>query len=92
MEISSVFFSEFHYIHGPVIYMDTRHQDGEIISDKEFNLLSDYIIPKPTMCGKLFTMRLKNYTLMGMPIEILNEKYQRKAIEFNLGFFLNRKK
>ena len=25
---------------------------------------------------------------MGMPIEIHNEKYQRKAIEFNLGFFL----
>jgi hypothetical protein len=44
------------------------------------------------MCGKLFTMKRKNYTLMGMPIEILNEKYQRHAIEFNFGFFLNKRK
>ncbi|CAI2370188.1 unnamed protein product [Moneuplotes crassus] len=40
------------------------------------------------MCDKIFKMRKDNYILMGMPIEILNKKYKRKAIEFNLGFFL----
>jgi len=44
------------------------------------------------MCGKLFTMHMKTFTLMGMPIEITNDKYHRHAIEFNLGLFLSRRK
>ena len=87
MEVSAVFFSEFHYIHGPILLYQYPEK---VVENDEYNLLSDYIIPKPSMCGKVFTMRRKNYTLMGVPIELLNEKYQRHAIEFNLGLFLNK--
>ena len=88
MEVFIVYFSEFHYIHGPILLY--QYPEDTIDTD-EYNLLSDYIIPKPILWGKVFTMRRKNYYLMGMPIEILNEKYQRHAIEFNLGFFLRKK-
>ena len=87
MEVLAVYFSEFHYIHGPILLYQYPE---DTISTDEYNLLSDYIIPKPILWGKVFTMRRKNYHLMGMPIEILNEKYQRHAIEFNLGFFYKR--
>ena len=86
MAIKSIFFSEFHYLTGPELVCQYPEH---AIKDEIFKILSDYIIPKPELCGKLFSMRIGPFYMMGLPVEILNEKYERKALEFNCGIFVH---
>jgi len=45
------------------------------MSEELFKILSDYIIPKPEFCGKVFTWKLGKYFMICLPVEILNIEY-----------------
>ncbi len=71
------------------------------ISTDVFNATSDYLIPRSELCGKIIALyaldpillndrKLGELYMVGYPIELTKEKYQRKCIEFNLGIMLDR--
>mmetsp|Transcript_24939 Transcript_24939/g.24408 ORF Transcript_24939/g.24408 Transcript_24939/m.24408 type:complete len:192 (+) Transcript_24939:2-577(+) len=100
MDLKCIFYSEFNYITGPELLY--QHPDN-FLSNQLFRDLSFYIIPNKQLCGKLSTFQLTESILtpeshggemkhdlayMGLPIEILNKKYERKSYEFNLGIIV----
>ncbi|KNC99135.1 nitrogen permease regulating protein NPR2 [Spizellomyces punctatus DAOM BR117] len=52
----------------------------------DFDSISEYIIPKPELCNRLVTISTPYYKLMGYPVSIKDQKYERNALLFNLCF------
>ncbi|KCV70050.1 hypothetical protein H696_03513 [Fonticula alba] len=53
-----------------------------------FDKISEYVIPKPQLCGRVVTLRVDGVTLLGLPALIQDNKYERNALIFNLVFVL----
>ncbi|XP_056020972.1 GATOR complex protein NPRL2-like isoform X2 [Ostrea edulis] len=58
----------------------------EIISKAHFDIIHNYIIPKPEFQGRLITVNALGYKIVGCPVYIGDTKYQRNALMFNLCF------
>ncbi|KAG5461578.1 MAG: nitrogen permease regulator 2-domain-containing protein, partial [Olpidium bornovanus] len=52
----------------------------------DYDELSEYIIPKSELCDKLITLRTDRYKVLGYPVSIVDRKYERNALLFNLAF------
>ncbi|KAI8841351.1 nitrogen permease regulator 2 [Chytridium lagenaria] len=52
----------------------------------DFDAISEYIIPKPVLCNRLVTISTKQYKVMGYPVSIESQKYERNALIYNLCF------
>ncbi|CAG8517213.1 7666_t:CDS:2 [Paraglomus occultum] len=50
-----------------------------------FSSISEYIIPKPDLCGHLVSICTGSYKVMGVPVLIRNKKYPRGILIFNLS-------
>jgi hypothetical protein len=48
--------------------------------------MSDYIITGKQLCGKLITVTASHYKIMSFPLCIEDDKYDRNAFLFNVGF------
>lgn len=81
--LRGVFYSEFDNVVGPKICYQAP--DG-YLSAEAFDSISDYVITKPQLCGKLITVTAFRHRIMGFPVNIENEKYTRNALMFNVGF------
>ncbi len=78
-----VFYSEFDNILGPKI---TYQTPKGFLRSEVFDEVSDFIITCPELCHKLITFTHHNYTILGYPIALSNNKYHRNALLFNVGF------
>ena len=55
------------------------------LSPEVFDGVSDYVITKPQLCGKLVTITVSGHKIMGYPLRVRNERYHRYALMFNVG-------
>ncbi|KAJ3018989.1 Nitrogen permease regulator 2 [Thoreauomyces humboldtii] len=52
----------------------------------DFDSISEYIIPKPALSNRLVTISTDKYKILSHPVTIINSKYSRNALLFNLCF------
>ncbi|CAG7716173.1 unnamed protein product, partial [Allacma fusca] len=81
--IRAIFLSEFHHIAGPKIVVQ---YPSDTISKETFDSLSTYIIPKTHLQRLSMTVNALGKKILGYPIQIRNEKYERNAFYFNVCF------
>jgi len=81
--VNCVLFSEFHYKAGPSLV----YQHPTYLSEPQFKSVCDVLIPRQELCGKVISVQLPSSDyLIGMPVVIVSDKYERQKIEFNLAF------
>ncbi|KAJ3404982.1 Nitrogen permease regulator 2 [Chytriomyces hyalinus] len=97
--LTALFYAEFHPIQGPVVVCSMP--DNAITSGKAdsrsanpasediilFDAISEYVIPKPSLCNRLVSVMATNTrVIVGHPVSIEDPKYERNAFLFNLVF------
>ncbi|VDP39139.1 unnamed protein product [Soboliphyme baturini] len=80
-----IFYAEFDAKVGPKIVYQVP-ADKEIISKEVFDSVSSFIITKPELLNKLVKINLPELKIMGYPIAIEGNKYERNALYFNVCF------
>ena len=89
MDIKCVFYSEFDVDIGAVLNYQTP---ANFISEEIFKLLQSFIIPDKLLCGKFTVLKLKpDLCLVGLPVNILDQKYNRNVFGFNFGMLVSEK-
>lgn len=56
----------------------------------DFDSISEYIIPKLEICNRLVIISTRNYKVVGYPVSIQSQKYERNALLFNMSFVFKR--
>ncbi|WFC93726.1 Nitrogen permease regulator 2 [Malassezia brasiliensis] len=107
--LEAAFLAIFHPLDGPKvlfqvpenIFVDQRNTDASAEPQRhpmlDFASLSEYVIPKAPLCGRLITSEVRShnpsqhvprsYKVMGFPVLLeQSEKYQRNYFIFNLCF------
>ncbi|KAL1525440.1 hypothetical protein AB1Y20_020298 [Prymnesium parvum] len=64
-------------------------QPEDTFTADEFDDISDYLIPKPQLCGSLVTLRLIGRVVLCRPVCLEDTQYARNALIFSLGFVIN---
>lgn len=81
--INCVLFSEFHVKAGPSLVCQFPL---DYLSEPQFKSVCDILIPRPELCGKVISVQLPSSDyIIGMPVVIVNDKYERQKIEFNFA-------
>jgi hypothetical protein len=83
MPLRCVFYSEFHYITGPML-VHCVPQDLRLI--EAFDQIHEYIIPKEQLCHRIIITQMKSIKIVGFPVCMESNKYQRNKLLFNLAF------
>lgn len=52
----------------------------------DFDHVKNYVIPKPQLCNKLVTIEVDSYRVVGHPIQIVGNQYERNSFIFNFAF------
>jgi nitrogen permease regulator 2-like protein len=91
----AVFFSIFDIKIGPRLIFEAPEGSLKPLPNStsliNFSSISDYIIPKPHLCGRLVSICAGSYKVMGVPVEIKDEeKYVRGNFVFNMSFVFDR--
>lgn len=81
--ILSIFIAEFHHIAGPKI---VYQYPPEVIQKEVFDSVSTYIIPKTHLQRITMTVNVLGKKIIGYPIQIQDDKYERNAFYFNTCF------
>ncbi|KAJ3249367.1 Nitrogen permease regulator 2 [Chytriomyces hyalinus] len=97
--LTALFYAEFHPIQGPVVVCsmpDNAITSGKVDSRSGnpasediilFDAISEYVIPKPSLCNRLVSVMATNTrVIVGHPVSIEDPKYERNAFLFNLVF------
>lgn len=58
------------------------------ISADEFDAISEFLIPKPQLCGRLLVLREEGRVVLCWPVCIEDPRYARNALLFSLVFVL----
>ena len=86
MDIKCVFYSEFDVDIGAVL---CYQKPADFISQEIFRMLQTFIIPDKLLCGKFTVLKLKpDLCLVGLPVNILAQKYERNVFGFNFGMLV----
>ncbi|CAG9333103.1 unnamed protein product [Blepharisma stoltei] len=84
--ISCVMFCEFHIKRGPAL---VYQYPENYLSKDTFDSLSDILIPRPELCGKVISVQVVgDEYIIGQPVIIVNDKYERQKIEFNFAVII----
>lgn len=51
-----------------------------------FHCIKNYVIPKPALCNRLVSIKINEYRVMGYPVLINGEGYERNSFVFNFAF------
>lgn len=79
----ALIYSEFHPTEGPKIICQIP---ADFLSPQVFDSISEFIIPKATLCDQLVGISAQDHKVVGYPIKIEHEKYPRNFFMFNLCF------
>ena len=82
--IICIFFSEFDIKTGANII----YQIPNYLKIEEFNIISNFIIPNSELCNKIMSVKLGNSYLLGYPITLSNQIYDRVRYQFNFCLLL----
>ena len=89
--IAAIFYAEFHATKGPLVLCEVpegflaKTQDTTTDGDKlNFNFFSEYLIPKTQLCNQLISISSKKYKIVGFPVLINSQKYDRNFYIFNV--------
>ncbi len=82
--ILCIFFTEFDIKTGANII----YQTPNYLKMEEFNIISDFIIPNSELCNKIISVKLGNSYLLGYPITLSNQIYDRVRYQFNFCILL----
>lgn len=52
----------------------------------DFDTIKNYVIPKPSLCNKLITLKIDKYRILGFPVNIYAQQYARNSFGFNFCF------
>ncbi|GAV26966.1 hypothetical protein PMKS-000427 [Pichia membranifaciens] len=52
----------------------------------DFDTIKNYVIPKPSLCNKLITLKIDKYRILGFPVNIYAPQYARNSFGFNFCF------
>jgi hypothetical protein len=52
----------------------------------DFDIVKNYVIPKPSLCNKLITLKIDKYRIVGFPVNIYASHYARNSFGFNFCF------
>lgn len=52
----------------------------------DFDTIKNYVIPKPSLCNKLITLKIDNFRVLGFPVNIYAPHYARNSFGFNFCF------
>ncbi|EEB07664.1 nitrogen permease regulator family protein [Schizosaccharomyces japonicus yFS275] len=87
----AIFFSLFDPLQGPWVAIESppgsvTESDGS--EGKEllvpFDSISEYVIPKPEICNKTITVATGGYRIIGHPVSLVGNHYERNALIFNM--------
>lgn len=56
-----------------------------------FYCIKNYIIPKPPLCNRLVSIKIHEYRVMGYPVLIRGDGYERNSFVFNFSFVFHAK-
>ncbi|VVT57028.1 uncharacterized protein SAPINGB_P005498 [Magnusiomyces paraingens] len=95
--ISAIFYAAFHPLSGPKVFSQvpsgaivpcTDPNDSSALPTPliNFDLVKNYIIPKPQLCNRIVTLRCGDYSIVGFPVTISDRSYERNAFVFNFCF------
>lgn len=94
--IIAIFYSAFHPTGGPQVLCQVP--SGAIVppSDPDsstlqsplfrFDVVKNYVIPKPQLCNRLVTFKVDKYRVVGYPVKISDPSYPRNHFVFNFSF------
>ena len=83
--MEGVFFCEFHTRYGRTLAFQ---YPSHTISSDEFDAISDYLIPKQTLCDQIIVHRSAARIVLCWPMCLEDERYDRNALIFSLGFVI----
>lgn len=67
--------------------INPEHQSNDNSSDSvDFDYISEYIIPKPELSNRLVVISTDKHKIIGYPVSIQHDRYQRNQLIFNLCF------
>ncbi|KAF3932772.1 hypothetical protein ABW19_dt0206884 [Dactylella cylindrospora] len=95
MSIKCIFYSYFDADKGPRVLYQVPENSVTPTSDFpqpslfSFDEISDYIIPKQQLCDRLITFCRNRYRLLGYPICLEDDKYDRNEFIFNFVIVLD---
>lgn len=92
--ITAIFYAVFHPIQGTkIVYQVPEDAIGglsEIEAQKDvlfnFDTVKNYIIPKSQLCNRLVSFKIKEYRVIGFPVNIEGSWYARNSFNFNFCF------
>lgn len=56
----------------------------------DFDSISEYVIPKDDLCGRLLHCNTPRHRILGFPVALRNEVYKRSVFRYNLCFVFDR--
>lgn len=71
----------------PMSSVDEESPPGKLF---EFELVSQFVVPRPEMCGRLTICTTRKHRIVGFPVLLKSDYYFRKMFQFNLGFVFHR--
>ena len=78
-----------------LVEFDTRYgrtlafqEPARAMPSEEFDAISDYLIPKPSLCDQLILIREAARVVLCWPVCLEDERYDRNAFLFSLGFIV----
>lgn len=85
--ITALFYSVFHPHEGTKVIHQVPSKEFANMFD--FDIIKNYVIPKPQLCNKLITFKIGNYRVLGYPVNIYGSHYARNSFSFNFCFVFN---
>lgn len=70
-----------------------QHKQRSVSSNRvlfNFDDISKYVIPPSALCGRLVTCATKHYRVVGHPVALEGEQYERNYFYYNLCFVFER--
>lgn len=87
-DILCLFYSEFNTEKGAEIIYQLP---VDYIKQEEFVKVSEFVIPRTELCDKLVSLKLGDAYLLGYPIYLCNQSYDRVKFQFNFCILLSQK-
>lgn len=83
--LDGIFLVEFDNQYGRTLAFQ---EPARTISLDDFDAFSEYLIPKPQLCGRLIVLRFSTRAILCWPVCLEDERYERNAFIFCLGFVI----
>ena len=85
-KVLSIIYTEFNLEKGPELVYQVPHN---YIKPEDFKRISEFVVPTTQFCNKEVSLHLGNAYLLGYPIFLNNQTYDRNRFEFNFSLLID---